>query len=222
MTIRLIIVGAKGRMGQRIAELAKADNQLQVAVGLDVGSDIGDIKKGDVAIDFSSPEATLTYLEAAAAQGKGYVIGTTGFTAEQDKKIEELAKRVPIVKSYNMSLGVNVFFKAAQQMAKALPGYNVHIQETHHIHKKDAPSGTALQAGRLIEKTSGQKPTYESFREGEVVGDHKIILTGPADRIELFHHADSRDIFASGALAAAKWVSGKKPGLYTMENVLGL
>jgi len=222
MTIKLIIVGVKGRMGQRIVDLAKQDASLQFAAGLDVGDSATDLKKGDVAIDFSAPEATLTYLQAAVENGKGYVIGTTGFTGEQDKKIVEASRRIPIVKSSNMSLGVNVFFKAAQQMARALPGYKVHIQETHHVHKKDAPSGTALQAGGLIERVSPQKVTYESFREGEVVGDHRIILTGPNDRIELFHHAGSRDIFAAGALVAAKWVHGKKPGLYTMEHVLEL
>jgi len=117
---------------------------------------------------------------------------------------------------------VNVFFKLAQEMAKALPSYLIHIEETHHIHKKDAPSGTALQAGGLMEKAGGKKVTYESFRKGEVVGDHRIVMTGPADRLELFHHAESRDIFAAGALEAAKWVAKQKPGLYTMFDVLGL
>ena len=121
-----------------------------------------------------------------------------------------------------MSLGVNVFFKAAQEVARALPDYAVHIQETHHTKKKDAPSGTALQAGRLIEKVSRQKVTYESFREGDVVGDHRIIFKGPADRLELLHHAESRDILAAGALQAARWVAGKEPGLYSMQDVLGL
>ena len=101
------------------------------------------------------------------------VIGTTGFTPEQEGKIAHAAKEIPIVISFNMSLGVNIFFKVAQQIAKALPGYSVHIQETHHTKKKDAPSGTALQAGRLIEKVSKQKVTYESFRKGDVVGDHR-------------------------------------------------
>jgi 4-hydroxy-tetrahydrodipicolinate reductase len=153
---------------------------------------------------------------------KAMVIGTTGFSPEQEAKIADAAQKVPIVISFNMSLGVNVFFKVAQEVAKALPNYAVHIQETHHTKKKDAPSGTALQAGRLIEKVTKQKATYESFREGDVVGDHRIIFKGPADSLELFHHAESRDNFASGALQAAKWVAGKKPGLYSMWDVLGL
>jgi len=153
---------------------------------------------------------------------KAMVIGTTGFSPEQETLITHAAEEIPIVFSSNMSLGVNVFFKVAQEVAKALPGYSVHIQETHHTKKKDAPSGTALHAGRLIEKVSRQKVTYESFREGDVVGDHRIIFKGSSDRLELLHHAESRDILATGALQAARWVAGKEPGLYSMQDVLGL
>ena len=167
-------------------------------------------------------EATVALLPEVVRCRKAMVIGTTGFSPEQEAKIARAAKEIPIVMSSNMSLGVNVFFKVAQEIAKALPGYAVHIQETHHTKKKDAPSGTALQAGRLIEKVSRQKATYESFREGDVVGDHRIIFQGPSDRLELVHHADSRDILASGALQAAKWVAGKAPGLYSMREVLGI
>ena len=222
-TLKLVIVGAKGRMGQRIAELAAQDGAWNVVAKLDIGSKPDEIRAGQVAIDFSQPEASLAYLEEAARQGKAYVLGTTGFAPEHEKKIAQAARKIAVIKSSNMSLGVNVFFKVAQDIARALSGYKIHIQETHHLHKKDAPSGTALQVGKLIEKVTGGKVTYESFREGEVVGDHRIIFKGPADRLEFFHHAESRDIFAAGALQAAKWVAKqKKPGLYTMQDVLGL
>lgn len=220
--LKLIIIGAQGRMGTRIGELASQDVSLEVAARLDIGSDIAEMKKGGVAIDFSQPEASLAYLAQAVKLRKPYVIGTTGFSKEQERVIQKAAKSIPIVRSSNMSTGVNVFFSVAQRIAKTLPGYSVHIRETHHIHKKDAPSGTALQAGGLIEKVSKQKVTYESLREGEVVGDHRIFFKGPMDTIELFHHADSRDIFAAGAIQAAKWVAKRKPGLYTMQDVLAL
>jgi len=220
--LSLVIVGAEGRMGQRVIAMASQDAALQVVERLDMGSAPANVQKGDVVIDFSQPEGSLAYLAEAARQHKAYVLGTTGFSKEQEGQIEKWARSIAIVKSSNMSLGVNVFFSVAAKIAKALPHYAVHIQETHHVHKKDAPSGTALQAGGLIEKATGQKVTYESFREGEVIGDHRIIFKGTTDRLELLHHAESRDIFGAGALQAAKWVSGKKPGLYTMQDVLGL
>jgi len=232
--VRLIIAGFAGRMGQRIYALSQNDKAFHVVYGLEspktisrltdvrMGSDASELKNSDVVIDFTVPEATLALVAQAASYKTPIVIGTTGINAEGDKAIAEASKVIPIVKSANMSLGVNVFFKTAQNMARALPDYAVHIQETHHVHKKDAPSGTALQAGKLIEQVSQVKVTYESFREGEVVGDHKIIFKGPAETVELVHHADSRDIFATGALKAAKWIVGKKPGLYSMWDVLGL
>jgi 4-hydroxy-tetrahydrodipicolinate reductase len=220
--LKLVIVGAKGRMGTRIAELAGQSSAFAVSAHLDIGSDAKDVKNGDVIIDFSQPEASLVYLGEAVRRRKAYVLGTTGFTKEQERAIQKAARSIAVLKSSNMSLGVNVFFNVAQRIAKTLPDFKVHIQETHHVHKKDAPSGTALQAGGLIEKVSKQKITYESFREGEVVGDHRIIFKGPADTLELFHHAESRDIFAAGALQAARWVAKKRPGLYSMFDVLGL
>ncbi len=220
--LKIAIVGARGRMGTRIAEVAGADPELEIAARLDLDTKPVDMKPGEVVIDFSQAEASLVHLQEAARQKKAYVLGTTGFKKEQEDAIQKAASVIPVVRSSNMSLGVNVFFSAAQLLAKALPGYTVHIEETHHIHKKDAPSGTALQAGALIEKVSKQKVTYASFREGELIGDHRIILQGPMDRIELFHHAGSRDILVAGAIQAAKWVCGKKPGLYSMKDVLGL
>jgi 4-hydroxy-tetrahydrodipicolinate reductase len=235
MPIKVVIAGAAGRMGMRIADLASQDAVFQVAAGIEqsvrsatvkssfpILSEGEAVQKGDVVIDFTAPEATVKIIEQAVQYKKAYVVGTTGLTEQDHKKIVEWSRVIPIVTSSNMSLGVNAFFDAARRMAATLIGYTVHIQETHHVHKKDAPSGTALQAGALIEKVTGKKVTYESFREGEVIGDHRIIFTGPADRVELFHHAESRDIFAVGALQAAKWVVTQKPGLYGMNDVLGI
>src|SRR5579871_724051 len=195
MPIKLAIVGAKGRMGARIGELASQNPAFEVVARLDLGSKPDEMRAGKVVIDFTQADASLPFLQEAVRQRKSYVLGTTGFSKEQERQIAAAAKKIPVVHSSNMSMGVNVFFKVAQQVAKTLPGYTVRIQETHHIHKKDSPSGTALQAGSLIEKVTKQKVTYESYREGEVVGDHRVIFTGPADRLELFHHAESRDIF---------------------------
>jgi 4-hydroxy-tetrahydrodipicolinate reductase len=230
---KLLIVGAAGRMGQRITELAMREGPLQAFYGLEsagkssplaipCGSDRAKIAEADVLIDFTIAEATAQLLSDVVSAQKPYVIGTTGFSGIQEAAIVEASKFIPIVKSSNMSPGVNAFFKAAQQVAQALPHHAVHIMETHHMHKKDAPSGTALQAGGLIENVSKQKVTYESFRKGEVIGDHRIVFKGPMDLVELYHHAESRDIFAAGALQAAQWIIGRKPGLYTMFDVLGL
>jgi 4-hydroxy-tetrahydrodipicolinate reductase len=232
MSLRIAIAGAAGRMGTRIAALAAQDSAMKVVYGLEapgksapaafpIGSDFDALSQADVVIDFTVAAVSMRLLPEVRKHGKAYVIGTTGFSATEEAAIAEAARVIPIVKSSNMSSSVNVFFKVAEQIAKALPYYTVHIQETHHVHKKDAPSGTALQAGRLIESVSHQKPTYESMREGEVIGDHRVIFKGPADRLELFHHAESRDIFAAGALQAARWVAGRAPKLYSMTDVLG-
>jgi 4-hydroxy-tetrahydrodipicolinate reductase len=232
--IKLVICGVGGRMGQRILALARQDAEFKVLYGLEspnykenpgglrTGSDPGEIKNADVVIDFTVADATAQLAPEVAKYKKAYVIGTTGFNEDQLNNLAKLAKKIPVVRAPNMSLGVNVFFKIAQETARALPDYNVEIVEAHHVHKKDAPSGTALYAGGLIEKVTGKKVKYQSIREGEIVGDHRVIFNGPAERLELFHHAGSRDSFAAGALAAAKWLVKQKPGLYTMRDVLGL
>ena len=233
MVVKIVVTGAAGRMGTAIINLAQQDKDFQIIARLEalakqnvstgLTGDTSPIQRADVVINFATPEGTGTgYFPAMEKYETPWVIGTTGFNEDQEASIRRLSRKIPIVKSSNMSLGVNVFFKVAEVIAKTLPNYTVHIRETHHTKKKDAPSGTALQAGGLIEKVSKQKVTYESFREGDVVGDHQIVFKGPADRLELFHHAESRDIFAAGALQAAKWIVKQKPGLYTMQDVLGL
>jgi 4-hydroxy-tetrahydrodipicolinate reductase len=237
--INLVIAGAAGRMGLRIADLALKDKSFHVKYGLEAltkagsvlnpafpgGPDADQIKNADVVIDFTSPAGTMVAIRPKIEQYKvRWVIGTTGLSPEQEAEIARVATLVPVVKSANMSIGVNILFKAATDMAKALPGYRVRIQEAHHRHKKDNPSGTALHLGRLIEQAAGRPVTYdEPIREGEIVGDHRVIFEGPGDRLELFHHAETRDILAAGALLAAKWVAAQtQPGLYTMKDVLGI
>ncbi len=232
--IKLIVSGIAGRMGTRILALAQKDTAFEVVYGLEspgiktgaegvrTGADFSEIKNADVVIDFTVPEASAQLVKEMESMKKAYVIGTTGFTEAQRAAISEAAKKIPVVLSPNMSLGVNVFFKLAQEAARKLPDYDVEIVEAHHQHKKDAPSGTALYAGGLIEKVTGRSVRYQSLREGEIVGDHRVILTGPSERLELFHHAASRDNFAAGSLVAAKWLVKQKPGLYGMQDVLGL
>jgi 4-hydroxy-tetrahydrodipicolinate reductase len=236
--IKVVVAGAAGRMGTSIINLAAQDKELEVIYGLEalakensisssicpIGSDISQIKVADVVINFATAEGTMVGLRPAMLKySVPWVIGTTGFNSNQEDTLKEISKRIAIVKSSNMSLGVNAFFKAAQQIAKVLPEYDVHIQEAHHIHKKDSPSGTALQVGKLIADITGRSVKYASVREGEIVGDHRVTFSSAVDTIEIFHHAETRDIFALGALQAAKWlVKQKRPGLYSMQDVLGM
>jgi 4-hydroxy-tetrahydrodipicolinate reductase len=177
------------------------------------------IAKAEALIDFTRPAASVE-LAALAAQARiVHVIGTTGFSADDDAKIRAAARHAVIVKSGNMSLGVTLLAALVKQAAKALPGFDLRIFEMHHRSKVDAPSGTALMLG----EASGRDDVgYASLRAGTVVGEHQVILAGPHERVVLSHSAENRTIFASGALAAAKWGQGRKPGLYAMADVLGL
>lgn len=237
--IKLGIAGFCGKMGQRIFALAGRDKSLKVVLGLErsghsqVGKVIGRAKISDnpqtimncdCLIDFTVASATLEILPYLIKYKKCAVIGTTGLDEKGQAEIRAAAKRIPIVFSPNMSVGVNLLFKLAGISAKILQGYKVHIEEAHHIHKKDAPSGTAKKIAQII-NTEGfdiREEKIKAIREGEIVGDHKIIFESNVDRIELFHSAKTRDIFVQGALLAVKWIVKKKTGLYPMEDVLGL
>jgi 4-hydroxy-tetrahydrodipicolinate reductase len=177
------------------------------------------IAKAQALIDFTTPAASVE-LAALAAQARiVHVIGTTGFSADDEAKIHAAARHAVIVKSGNMSLGVNLLASLVKQAAKALPDFDVQIVEMHHRKKVDAPSGTAL----LLGAASGRNDVgYASLRGGTVVGEHEVILAGPGERILLGHTAEDRMIFARGAIAAAVWGHGRKPGLYAMADVLGL
>ncbi len=201
-------------MGSLISETALKSGEWKLA---DKG------EKADVIIDFSAPAGTEESVAFAQEHKIPIVIGTTGLNEEQKKEMGEAAKKIAIVFSPNMSVGVNVLFKLIEAAAKTLQeGYAVEINETHHTHKKDRPSGTAKMMGEIVEKIRHQKPPITSFREGEVIGDHTIIFSNESEHLALLHRALDRKVFAQGALRAAKWVLGKKAGLYNMSHVLGL
>lgn len=265
--MRLIVVGAGGRMGRTlikaIAETAGAvvAGAVEAAGSALIGEDSGllaglspngvkltaDIKpllaKADGLLDFTIPRATVEFA-ALAAQGKlVHIIGTTGLSAEDEVKIAAAANSAMIVKSGNMSLGVNLLAALTRRVAKTLDAdFDIEILEMHHNKKVDAPSGTAIMLGRAAAEGRGIKLDqhavrsrdghtgarksgdigFAALRGGTVVGEHSVIFAGPAERIELVHKAEDRMIFARGAVKAALWAKRQKPGLYAMADVLGL
>ena len=211
-----------------------------VAVGEDPASMIAAV---DAVIDFTAPDATVAHAELAAQADAAMVIGTTGLKDGHMEAIARAARHVPVLVAPNMSAGVNLLMVLAEQVAKALDdSYDIEIVEMHHRHKVDAPSGTALGLGRAVaagrgvdldsvarmarEGQTGARPRGEigfaTLRGGDVVGDHTVVFAGAGERIELTHKAASRTVFAAGAVRGALWTKGKKPGLYSMRDVLGL
>lgn len=237
--IKLAVSGCHGRMGQRITQLALADRQIKVKTLLEhkdhpkVHEAISNIpvqtqslglKGCDVLIEFTLPEATMEHLKACVEHGVKMVIGTTGFTPAQISRIKRASQKIPIVFSSNMSVGVNIVFKLTELAAvKTGKAYTVKMTEAHHVHKKDAPSGTAKTLAEIVEAASGVKVVdIKSIREGEIVGDHTVIFDSAEDVITISHHAKNRDIFAKGSLVAAKFLAKKKKGLFNMQDVLEL
>ncbi len=224
--VRVLLVGAAGRMGKTIVDLAKSDPNIQIVAQCDLGDAIEPaMTKCDVAIDFSHPNAIEGICCAALQHQLAVVIGTTGHSAEQQQIIQRAAKVLPIVFASNFSVGVNVLFWLTRKAAELLGSdFNPEIIETHHKMKKDAPSGTAKTLAAILQKArrTDDQIAIQSIREGEVVGEHTVIFSGPDERLELSHNASSRAAFARGALRAAQWITGKSPGLYSMEDVLGL
>src|SRR3984885_5689949 len=265
--MRVVIAGAGGRMGRTLIHAVAATKGLALAGAADapdsavIGRDAGELaglgrngikvesdvaallKDADGLIEFPIPAATLAFAELTAAAGKVHIIGTTGHSAEEEAVIAKAASRATIVKSGNMSLGVNLLAALVERVAKTLDDdYDIEIVEMHHNKKIDAPSGTALMLcraaaeGRSInlaqhsargrDGVTGARTTgdigFASLRGGTVVGEHSVIFAGPAERIELTHRAEDRMIFARGALHAALWARDKKAGLYSMADVLGL
>jgi len=224
--LRVLLIGAAGRMGKIVCNLASNDHEVEIVAQCDVGDAIEPaMEHCDVAIDFSHADAIDEICRAALQHGKPLVIGTTGHSPEQRRTIERAARSLPLVFASNFSVGVNVLFSLTRKGAEVLgPDFHPEIIETHHKTKKDAPSGTAktlAETLRTVLKSEAEIPV-QSIRQGEVVGEHTVIFRGPSERLELTHRAASREIFAAGALRAAKWIMGKPPGLYTMQNVLGL
>jgi 4-hydroxy-tetrahydrodipicolinate reductase len=234
--IKLGIAGVCGKMGRRILELAQRDRDFEVTLALErkgipeIGRELGKIKISsspdglflvDVFVDFTAPEGTEVNLDYVARYKKALVLGTTGLNEAQIKKVEEIAKVVPVVFSPNMSIGVNVLFAMLPELAKRLgPDYSIEIVEAHHKAKKDAPSGTAKKFAQVLANTTGKEIPMHAVRLGDIVGDHTIIFCGNSERIEIKHQAHTRDLFALGAIKAAKWIANKPAGLYSMQDVL--
>lgn len=237
--LKLAVSGARGRMGQTIIKLALADKKnFRLATllehknhpdanikinGVAISTDNHALKSSDVLIEFTLPEGTMENLAAAVKHNVKMVIGTTGLSEAQIKKIKAASAKIPIVFASNMSIGVNVLFKLIQVAGAALGPSAITITETHHIHKKDKPSGTAKTMAQLAEKASGIKiSSIDAIRKGEVVGDHDITFDTPEDILTISHHAKDRSMFAKGALTAALFLKNKKKGLFNMQDVLGL
>src|ERR1035437_3408619 len=241
---KIIITGSKGRMGRTLISCAAHHPDLQVVGQIDQGDDLSAvIGQGDVVIDFSSHSATPAIAALCAAHKKAMVVGTTGHSDEGKAQIANFQSQIPIVLSSNFSTGVNTLFWLTRKAAEILgPGFDLEIVEMHHRLKRDAPSGTARtlaeilagvrqqqfdqvvrhgRAGIVGERTAEEIGAH-SLRGGDVMGDHTVIFAGGGERLELTHRASTRETFANGALRAAQWVVPQKPGLYDMQDVLGL
>ena len=222
--VRVALIGARGRMGQTILDLAKDDPKIDIVTQCDLGDAIdAALKDCDVAIDFSNASSIEEVCRAASQDRKALVIGTTGHSSEQRQRIGRTAKSLPIVFASNFSVGVNALFALTHRAAEILGSeFKPEIVETHHTKKKDAPSGTAKTLGEILKAELKIDIPIQSIREGDVVGEHTVTFVGPGERLELTHRAGSREIFARGALRAAEWAVGKPAGLYSMQDVLGI
>ena len=211
-------------MGRALVGCAQSDPELQLVGEIDQGDDLAKvIARADAIVDFSVREATATVAKLAADHKKALVIGTTGHGESEKAALRELAKVIPVVWSANFSTGVNALFWVTQKVAEIVgKNWEAEVVETHHTAKKDAPSGTAKRLQEILKQACGKETPAHALRIGDVVGDHTVMFGAPGERIELTHRASSRETFARGALQAAKWVVSQKPGLYDMQDVLGL
>jgi 4-hydroxy-tetrahydrodipicolinate reductase len=240
---RIIITGAKGRMGQTLVACAKNFREVQIGAQIDMGDDLpAAVAQGDVVVDFSLHTATADIAGLCARHKKAMVIGTTGHTTAERNEVLKYKTRIPMVWTANFSTGVNTLFWLTRKAAEILgPEFDLEITEMHHRLKMDAPSGTAKMLAQILAEVRkerldkvarhgrlgiGERAPGEigihSLRGGDVVGDHTVVFAANGERIELTHKASSRDTFANGALRAAIWVARQKPGLYDMQDVLGL
>jgi len=267
MSVKICMAGAAGKMGRKIIELATQNEKTEIVGALEysecplLGQDAGIVagcgelgvkitadmteatKNCDVIIDFTGCEPTLNNLDKYIESGKAVIIASTGFTSEQQEILKEASKKIPVLFSPNMSLGVNLTFKVLEMVAKAIgKTYDIEIIEAHHRMKKDSPSGTAMRMGEVVAEATGrnietdgvycrhgligertdQEIGMQTIRAGDIVGEHTAMFCGLGERIEITHRAHSRDVFASGAVNAAIWLKGKEKGFYNMFDVLGL
>jgi 4-hydroxy-tetrahydrodipicolinate reductase len=264
--MKLALAGAAGRMGQTLVEAVACSGDLTLAAALEapghprLGRDAGEavgaacgvkltadvasaVAAADCLVDFTQPEATAAHLAACAAAGTAAVVGTTGFTPDQQARIAAAGQRIPIVMAPNFAVGVNAVFKLAELAARILgEAYDVEIVEAHHRHKIDAPSGTALRLGEAVAAALGRDLQscavygrkgitgerdrrtigFHAIRGGDIVGEHTVIFAGEGERVEVAVRSGSRMTYALGALRAARWLPSKRPGIYDMFDVLGL
>jgi 4-hydroxy-tetrahydrodipicolinate reductase len=239
--IKLAVIGASGRMGQAILRLAKASGDFDIVSEVSEGDDFSKLEKSgaQVAIDFSKPEATRALVDVASRAKIALVIGTTGLDDDTKKSVAAASEKIAIFAATNMSVGVHVLGVLAERASRMLgEDYDIEIIEAHHKRKIDAPSGTALTLAKTLQESrhhithlvhgregnvgprSPREVGMHAVRGGDVVGDHSVYFFGEADRIELTHRASNRDLFARGALRAAKWVSAKSPGFYGMREMI--
>ena len=265
--LRAIVAGAAGRMGVRIISMIHQNPEITLTEAFErpdhpnLGDDVGQlaglgelgvklrgsikevINQGEVVIDFTTPEATLENIRMSASHGLAMVIGTTGVTGDSLEEVERLARKIKCVMAPNMSVGINVMFKMAGEMARIVgKDYDMEILEVHHRLKKDAPSGTAMRLAHILAEAVGRDleavGVYErkgyigertdeeigiqTWRAGDITGEHTVMFGGTGERLELIHRAHNRDNFARGAVRAALWVVQQQEGLYDMQDVLGL
>lgn len=228
MAVRLALVGAHGRMGVRLASLAEADAGLSVVARISRENKAIPLTAGscDVVIDFSSADGTKAAVAVAETTGAALLVGTTGLDPETVKILRALSASRAVLVAPNTSLGIAVTRRLARLAAELLDGagWSVDIVESHHDRKKDAPSGTAIAlAESLAAGGKAVEPArIHAIRAGDTIGEHEIRLAGPSERIHIMHQAVSRDLFAAGALRAARWLAGRNPGWYTMDDVLSV
>jgi 4-hydroxy-tetrahydrodipicolinate reductase len=262
--VRVVVTGAAGRMGSQIVRLLPGADGLALHAAVErPGGPAGDagvlaglppnglavlhdlaaaLEGADVVVDFTNHEASARHAEICAGKGVAIVIGSTGFTPEARARVEAAARRIPVVLSPNMSVGVNVLFALVSRAAGILgDAFDVEVLEIHHRKKKDAPSGTAEKLGEIAAAALGrsremlayerhgiigERPAgqvgVQALRGGDVVGEHTVLFCGEGERLELTHRATSREQFARGALRAARWIAGRPPGMHEMADVLGL
>ena len=243
--MKVSILGAAGRMGHMLCDLVDRSEELELVAKCDVREDYPRTWPAgtEAVIDFTFHEAVPANIAKAAEEGVVYVLGTTGLTDDEQNAVDKAAKKIPVVQSGNYSLGVNLLLGLVAKAAEVLGiEYDCEVVETHHRHKKDSPSGTALMLARAAAEGRGQdfddvavfgregmvgeRPQGEiavhAIRGGSVIGDHTVMFAGDVERVEITHKAQTREAFAAGALRAALWAADKKPGIYSMRDVLGL
>ena len=263
MIQKIVISGSSGRMGRVLLSGVLADENMSLYAALDaegspsLGEDAGvlcglpacgvtvsnalaDLDKADCLIDFTRPQGSIRYLQHCSRKGVSAVVGTTGFSVQEQREVEAYAKIIPIVQAPNMAVGVNVVFNLLEEAAQLLPdGYDVEVLEAHHRYKVDAPSGTALHMGRIIADAMGldladavfgrqgytgargaRQIGFSAIRGGDIVGDHTVMYLGDGERIEITHKTANRKPYVNGSLLAARFLADRPAGLYSMHDVL--